>query len=314
MKTTTPEEIYDKNFVNIISLSGGKDSTALLLRAIELHVEFEAVFADTGHEHEETYKYIDYLEKRLGIKIRRIKADLTQRVLNKKKTIETKWRKDGVDEEIIQSALDNLKPTGVPMLDLAIWKGGFPSRLRQFCTQELKVVPMIEQVYEPIWKSGKEIIVWQGIRRSESKARENAKEFEQLPDGYYAYRPLVEWTARDVFDMHDKHSVDPNPLYKLGMGRVGCMPCINTGKKEMFQIQMRFPEVIDRMEEWERIVSKVSKQGKATFFTIDKLQGDGIRERAKWSRTKWGGKEEDKEKILEMEEIPTCASIYGLCE
>ena len=283
-----PKQIYEKKFVNIISLSGGKDSTALLLKAIELNIECEAVFADTGHEHEETYKYVDYLEKRLGIKIRRIKADLTQRVLDKKKTVETKWRKDGVDEEIIQSALDNLQPTGIPMLDLAIWKGGFPSRRRQFCTQELKIVPMIEQVYEPIWESGKEIIVWQGIRRSESKARENAKEFEQLPDGYYAYRPLVEWTARDVFNMHEKYDVEPNPLYKLGMNRVGCMPCINTGKEEMFQIQMRFPEVIDRVEEWERIVSKVAKTGKATFFTSDEIQGDGIRERAEWSMTTRG--------------------------
>lgn len=310
----TPKEIYDDRFVNIISLSGGKDSTALLLRAIELDVEYEAVFADTGHEHEETYKYVDYLEKRLGIKIRRIKADLTQRVLNKKKTVETKWRKDGVDEEIIQSALDNLKPTGIPMLDLAIWKGGFPSRRRQFCTQELKIVPMIEQVYEPIWESGKEIIVWQGIRRSESKARENAKEFEQLPDGYYTYRPLVEWTARDVFNMHEKHDVEPNPLYKLGMNRVGCMPCINTGKEEMFQIQMRFPEVIDRVEEWERIVSKVAKTGKATFFTSDEIQGDGIRERAEWSMTTRGGRQVDLLKVADMEDIPQCESNYGLCE
>lgn len=309
-----PREINDNKYVNIISLSGGKDSTALLLRAIELDVDFEAVFADTGHEHEETYKYVDYLEKRLGIKIRRIKADLTQRVLDKKKTVETKWRKDGVDEEIIQSALDHLKPTGIPMLDLAMWKGGFPSRRRQFCTQELKIIPMIEQVYEPIWESGKEIIVWQGIRRSESKARENAEEFEQLPDGYYAYRPLVEWTARDVFNMHEKHDVEPNPLYKMGMNRVGCMPCINTGKDEMFQIQMRFPEVIDRVEEWERIVSKVSKVGKATFFTSDEIQGDGIRERAEWSMTTRGGKQVDLIKMLDMTEIPQCQSNYGLCE
>lgn len=308
------KRIYDSDHVNVISLSGGKDSTALLLKAIELGVEYEAVFADTGHEHEETYKYIDYLEKQLGIKIRRVKADLTQRVLDKKKTIEVKWRKDGVDEEVVQSALDNLKPTGIPMLDLAIWKGGFPSRTRQFCTQELKIVPMIEQVYEPIWKSGKEIIVWQGIRRSESKARENAKEFEQLPDGYYAYRPLVEWSARDVFNMHDKHGVKPNPLYKLGMGRVGCMPCINTGKGEMFQIQMRFPDVIDKIEKWEEIVSKVSKQGKSTFFTTSDIQGDGIRDRASWSMTTRGGKQLDLIKLIEMEDVPTCSSQYGLCE
>ena len=248
-EVTIPKEVYSEDYVNVISLSGGKDSTALLLRAIELGVDYMAVFADTGHEHEKTYEYVNYLKERLGIEIKHIQADLSQRVLDKKNTVETKWRKDGVDDAIIQSALDNLEPTGIPMLDLALWKGGFPSRRRQFCTHELKVIPMIEQVYEPIWKSGREVVVWQGIRRAESKARENAKEFDLLPEGYYAYRPLVEWSARDVFDMHDKHDVKPNPLYKLGMGRVGCMPCVNTGKDEMYQIYKRFPEVIHRVEE-----------------------------------------------------------------
>lgn len=36
---------------NIISFSGGKDSTALLLLALELNADPLPVFADTGHEH-----------------------------------------------------------------------------------------------------------------------------------------------------------------------------------------------------------------------------------------------------------------------
>ncbi|MGA4815516.1 phosphoadenosine phosphosulfate reductase family protein [Pseudomonas aeruginosa] len=40
-------------------MSGGKDSTALLLLAIERGAEdLQAVFADTGHEHPQTYEYI----------------------------------------------------------------------------------------------------------------------------------------------------------------------------------------------------------------------------------------------------------------
>ena len=309
------ERIYDnENYVNVVNLSGGKDSTALLLTAIEKGVAFEAVFCDTGHEHQLTYDYVDYLAKTLGIEIKRIKADLAHRVIKKHEVVQTKWRKEGVDEKYIESALEYLAPTGVPMLDLALWKGVFPSRMRQFCTQELKVIPMIEQVYEPIWASGKEVISWQGIRRAESKARENAAEYEEMPDGYDVYRPLVEWSARDVFDMHDKFNVEPNPLYKLGMGRVGCMPCINTGKEEMFQIAMRFPEVIERVEKWEALVSKVSKGGKSTFFTTDEVQGDGIRERAEWSMTGYGGRQLDLIKMIDMEDVPACSSQYGLCE
>ncbi|ETT30700.1 hypothetical protein C161_27388 [Paenibacillus sp. FSL R5-192] len=57
--------------VNIISLSGGKDSTALWLEALEQGVEVVPVFADTGNEHHQTYEYVEYLEKQLG-PIRRI--------------------------------------------------------------------------------------------------------------------------------------------------------------------------------------------------------------------------------------------------
>ncbi len=43
---------------NIVSMSGGKDSTAMALLAIERDTEdLEFVFADTGHEHEMTYEY-----------------------------------------------------------------------------------------------------------------------------------------------------------------------------------------------------------------------------------------------------------------
>jgi 3'-phosphoadenosine 5'-phosphosulfate sulfotransferase (PAPS reductase)/FAD synthetase len=51
----------DKTF---ISFSGGKDSTALLIKCIEEGINFdEAVFADTGFEYKELYAFIDYVEE-----------------------------------------------------------------------------------------------------------------------------------------------------------------------------------------------------------------------------------------------------------
>ena len=101
------------NTRNIVSVSGGKDSTATLLVAIALDApNLQAVFADTGNEHEQTYEYLDYLTLATGIAITRVKADFTQRIEGKRRFIETKWREQGIDESVVQAALDVLKPTG----------------------------------------------------------------------------------------------------------------------------------------------------------------------------------------------------------
>lgn len=162
--------------INVISISGGKDSTAMWLLALERGTpNLKVVFSDVGHEHPETYKYIDYLEKELG-PITRIKPDFSQQIMRKREVVDTKWRKEGVSETIIQQALEVLHPTGNPFLDLCMWKGRFPSTMARFCTVELKVRPMFDQIYIPIFEAGNKVISWQGIRANESLSRSKMDE------------------------------------------------------------------------------------------------------------------------------------------
>lgn len=305
----------NKKIANVLSISGGKDSTAMWILAVkEMGVEVIPVFADTGHEHTLTYEYLDYLESKLG-PIRRIKADFSEQIERKREWVQTKWREEGIPEEIIQSALEVLHPTGNPFLDLCLWKGRFPSTKARFCTQYLKIIPITEQVYFPLWDEGCKVVSWQGVRAAESPARANLPEREDTPEGYEVYRPILKWTARDVFDMHKKHGIEPNPLYLQGMSRVGCMPCINCNKDELFEIALRFPEEIERVAEWERIVSKAAKRGKATFFPA--REGDdkkSLHDWVEWSRTTRGGNQYDLLKLIDLEDVPVCSSVYGLCE
>jgi len=54
----------DKPELHIVSLSGGKDSTAMLLRMLEENMPIDLIlFCDTGLEFEAMYKHIDKLEK-----------------------------------------------------------------------------------------------------------------------------------------------------------------------------------------------------------------------------------------------------------
>lgn len=52
-----------------------------------------------------------------------------------------------------------------------MWKGRFPSTMARFCTVELKVRPMFDQIYVPIFEAGDKVISWQGIRANESLRR-----------------------------------------------------------------------------------------------------------------------------------------------
>ena len=308
---------------HIISVSGGKDSTATLLLAIERGIEFDAVFADTGHEHQQTYEYLDYLESTLGFTLRRVKARFAAKIAGKREFIVQQWAKDGVPQARIDRALELLVPTGIPMLDLCLWKGRMPSTKARFCTQELKVIPITKQVLIPALREFGKVWSWQGVRAEESLARAMLPWIDREGDfpGIYNYRPLLKWTAAEVFAMHAKHGIEPNPLYKQGMGRVGCMPCIMCRKGELSEIAKRFPEEIKRVGEWEALVSQVAKRGSTTWFASvthskdiddDHYSTHGIDAAVDWSNTTRGGRQFDL--LKENEDIPSCSSIYGLCE
>jgi len=60
---------------HILSLSGGKDSTALAIYMRDRVPDMEYIFCDTGEELPETYEYLDRLEVFLGKQINRLNPD-----------------------------------------------------------------------------------------------------------------------------------------------------------------------------------------------------------------------------------------------
>jgi len=362
--------------VHVVSVSGGKDSAATLLLALERFGGHRVIpiFCDTGNEHDAVYAYLNYLENALGVEIVRLRASFGAEIAAKRMYIARDRRtrreydtapvfdtagnpvpkRDGRGNVIMRSvrrngqtltepvqktrkvgtgrcvrwtnkakrrALNALVPTGNAFLDLCLWKGRFPSRMAQFCTQELKRDIAVAFQLELV-DSGKTVVSWQGVRRDESQARRNAKRFERIGPRMYIYRPIVDWTAAQVFAFCSARGIRPNPLYLQGMGRVGCMPCINAGKEELRQIAARFPEHIARIAEWENLVSRAAKRGHSTFFHKTDAKSKStdaaifarhnVWQAVQWARTSRGGRQFDM--LADLIEPTACASAYGLCE
>ncbi|OMZ07222.1 hypothetical protein AQ857_13380 [Burkholderia pseudomallei] len=326
--------------LHVVSLSGGKDSTATLCVALEQHgsENVRAVMADTGNEDEQNLEYaVDYLPRALGIPVDVVRADFTDEFATKRANLariaagEPESAVYGKREfmyrwtpEAAARALEVLHPTGIPFLDLCLVRGGFPSRKRQFCTQYLKTEQLVGYALREIDR-GYAVWSWQGVRIDESDSRRErlqgtgacVKAFEVVGGGLFNYRPILRWSAADVFEAHAAAGIRPNPLYRQGMSRVGCMPCINAGKLELREIARRFPEHVERIAEWERLVSEVCRPGSPVSFfhqgtTGHTGQASTIWKVVDWSKTSRGGRQYDL--LADAEPATACSSAYGLCE
>src|SRR5262249_11470928 len=99
----------------------------------------------------------------------------------------------------------------------------------------------------------------ESLARTRGGPRDDVAEGEQAghwhPD-YRIERPLFTWSAREVFAIHKKHGIEPNPLYKLGAGRVGGHPCIFVNHRELKVLLRDDPTMLDRLRAIEKAASE----------------------------------------------------------
>lgn len=283
---TEAESLYHpwtKLTIPIVSVSGGKDSTALYVWAIEKFGKdgFKAVFADTGHEHPVTYNYVRNLHQLAGgPEVHWVQANFSERLKKKEKV-----------------------PTGNPFLDLWVWKGRAPSAKAQFCTEFLKLEPIRNWIEEI--RGDMEVLILVGVRAGESarRAKLPVGEFSEYYDGI-VWRPLLHWTEEQVFDFLKSKGIEPNPLYGAGYTRVGCYPCIHARKSEL----ARLPEwAWDKLLSWERAT------GRTFFSPLKPGEITNAQTMREWAQTTRGGVQFDMFPPDETD-VPSCMATWGACE
>ncbi len=68
--------------------------------------------------------------------------------------------------------------------------------------------------------------VWvNGVRADQNLNRRNMKRFQSTNQGAMRYHPMLDWTAREIFDYIRKHDLPRHPLDSQGYTSIGCEPC-----------------------------------------------------------------------------------------
>lgn len=184
-------------------------------------------------------------------------------------------------------------------------KGRFPSSRAQFCTEHLKTQPQRRWMLENLPDG--DYVRYTGVRANESENRKDTPERQW--DKFFdcdRVNPVFDWPKQMCFDYVKHHGEKVNPLYALGFERVGCAPCINSGKDDILRWHQRFPEMIDKIRAWE-------KEAGRTFFApcVPGMVMNFVDDVVAWSHTVHGGKQIE---LHVLQPKASCESRFGLCE
>ena len=204
---------------HILSLSGGKDSTALAFfmkeKMPEIFENLELVFCDTECDLPETYDYLNKIEIFLGKKITRIKPKYNfEHYFNIYKII--------------------------------------PSAMKRWCTTEMKTKTFQKFIKKKIQDKNK-IYVYIGIRADESSRVDKSNDTDNFSQVY----PFVEYTITksEVNKILEQVGIGL-PKYYEWRSRSGCYFCFFQKKIEWINLLERHPQLFEKALYFEKSCGK----------------------------------------------------------
>lgn len=175
------------NLPAVVSFSGGKDSLATLLLAIDAGLDIPAMFVDTGLEFNETVKHVHEVCERHNIKLIEEKAP-------------------------VDAFFGNLVQFGPPAKDF------------RWCCKTNKLGPMVAAITKN-FPNG--VLSFIGQRKYESEARNAKPRVWQNPwtPGQIGASPIQNWSAMHIWIYIFMRKEPYNVWYTKGLDRIGCFLC-----------------------------------------------------------------------------------------
>ena len=264
--TLTPAQLAAYDLI-IVALSGGKDSAAAFLLLLELgvppsklelaHHEVDGREGSTLMDWPCTPAYVRAFAAAFGV------------------PVFFSWREGGFEREMLRDGTATgpvLFETPGGAIGRAGGKGDPGRRLKfpmpvaslgkRYCSGALKVDVMDALLRNQPRFIDKRVLVVTGERAEESTARAGYALFEphrvDLRAGRLRrrhidrWRPIHAWTERRVWEILERHRVNPHPAYKLGFGRCSCAACIFGSKHQWATLRAIDRAKFDRIAEYER--------------------------------------------------------------
>ena len=231
--------------VNIVSLSGGKDSTALLLMMLERGMRVDRVICvDTTKEFPQMYAHLEWLQQNIDVEIETVRI--------------------GYDYWFGE----HIKTKGVRKGDAGY---GWPNFLNRWCTSLKQRAFMCIAAGEPYdprrWAvfRADNIVEYHGIAADEARRATGDKRRPWRDIRY----PLVEWgmTEADCLQYCYDHGYDWGGLYEK-FQRLSCYCCPLSRLGELKVVHNEFPELWGKM----RTMDKVSRRPFRRDYTLGELE------------------------------------------
>lgn len=225
--------------LHIVSLSGGKDSTAMLLRMLEEGMPVDIIlFCDTGLEFDAMYRHIDKLEKYIDRPITRLKG------------------KDSFEYLFFEHEPKRRNP------ELQGRKGfSWAGPRNRWCTATLKT-RVINHYLRGLSKDY-EIEQYIGIAADEPQ---RVHEFNY---------PLIDWgmTEKDCLQYCKERGFDWEGLYDI-FHRVSCWCCPLQSFDELRKLRTHFPELWEKLRymdkhTWRKFLKNYSAEELEIRFSFE---------------------------------------------